>query len=335
MNQKRFLLIFLSFAAIFIALRSGFQEEEEKKNFPLLSQEYQEKIPKLTRVSFEGEGKNFSFYRKNQQWLLEQKDNYPADAQKIHSWLMTLMNSKVLELKTKNPYWHEKLGLFPLNTGGKKVQLQQGEETAFSLFIGNPSGLNGLGTYVRLADDNQALLVSGDLLFSSAEIDWLNREILKIAEQDIHSIIVNNAQEPFTLSQENPGDVIFKFDGLPEGKILKDDTSHLFLVFSFQELLLSDVKPRLEEKSLAHPIEINLFDGCKVHMTLYKSENKFWITLGASYDVDLAEKFNQQDKIKENLQKVEDWNQKWQGWYYQISEEKGSIFAKTLGHYVQ
>ncbi len=117
-------------------------------------------------------------------------ENYPASGEKIKKFLISIVQLKGVDKKTKNPALHEKLGLaFPLKQESKRIRLLDDEKNLISDFIiGNTSSHNEQFSYIREFDSEQTWLFKNEFDFKTTDIDWTEDSILKIARWRIKSV---------------------------------------------------------------------------------------------------------------------------------------------------
>ena len=112
-------------------------------------------------------------------WVLSERSDYPANTEKLGALLRTLAESSVLEKKTADSEFHERLGVEDLaseDAAGIGVALA-GAGIDRSVILGEPSGSY---RYVRDTDDAQAWLIDRNPDVPAETTDWLLPELLDI-----------------------------------------------------------------------------------------------------------------------------------------------------------
>ncbi len=272
--------------------------------------------------------------KKNDVWMLE-KNAYPAHASKIHAYLNRLQKANVKAKKTQNSQWYSKLGVQPVSEGGTQVKLMQAGQTIFQYLVGLPYHLGQDATYVRRVKDKPSYLVDQDLQWSLQPVDWVNRQIIALRDKEIHQIQVEHVQEPFTLSQDNPGDVLFRILSLPKNKKIKGETEHLKLLFAFHDLNFDDVakdKPASAKK--VNTIRIILFTGQVITVSIYKAENSYWLKTGATQDMTRRHPQVEIDEAK-LTKSIQQYNENKSTWFYRVSQRTGEQLSYGLSAYIE
>ena len=170
--------------------------------------------------------------KRNDQWLVKNRDFYPADESKVLAFKRDLLAAKLLEAKTQRPENHDRLGV---GTSGTTVSI----EGAAFLVVGQ-SASGRAGRYVRFANENQVWLQSSQLSEVTANAGaWLSRDLLDIDPLSIRRIIIDHEGGRLSVSQAagvvsvvGIEDSEFRHDGIEDS-----------LVGMFENLQLNDVAP--------------------------------------------------------------------------------------------
>ncbi len=167
-------------------------------------------------------------------WVVAERENYPADFEKLARFLRQLQDLKPAQSVAAGPSQHGRLGLQnPVEDGGTGTLFEGiADNSTTSLIIGNeflrdstsPMGAGmAAGRYVRLADQPDRIWLISETL-SAADPDpatWINQRFVSI-ENPI-AITVTPAAEgavPWTLTREDAS-ADFTLEGLQEGEVLE------------------------------------------------------------------------------------------------------------------
>ncbi len=165
-----------------------------------LSEEHSWFLPRLRAdtsaldkvVLWSSKGK-LTLEKKNNQWVLPQKDNYPADLRAVVEFILPLREMKTLEKKTAQPALLPQLGLDEQQ--GTHVILMAGD-TMLGDFVLGKTSRHGQGGFVRRATESQAWLVNKMLFAPLSPLPWLNRKVLDVAPDSLLAIRVTASDQP-------------------------------------------------------------------------------------------------------------------------------------------
>ena len=119
-----------------------------------------------------------------------------------------------------------------------------------SLIIGNPSTGKSAGTYVRLPDKPQALLVKGSLDVPANPMEWLVKDVAHIPSERIREVVIRKpGQALVRVYKKDPKDADYTLDALPKGHKVKSQLTVNSLATSLEYLRFDDVAPRADLKT--------------------------------------------------------------------------------------
>jgi hypothetical protein len=189
-------------------------------------------------------GEAFRLERTADGWQAPAKGGYPVDAGKVRRLLLRLAEARVLEAKTSNPEFHDRLGVDAEDgRPGSGVLLRlEGTEGVPPLLIGQRETRGLRGTYLRPADDPRALLVDQELQAERTVLDWLERDLLDIPPEEIESLEISQPDgETLGIDRDELG--IFRVAELPEGYRPSGPMAAESVGRALSALRLDDVRP--------------------------------------------------------------------------------------------
>ena len=305
-----------------------------------------------------GDG-SFTIKRRDDGWVVEEKSNYPADADKVHRLLLGTAQLTRIEPKTRKPELYAQLGVEDVDADGSqslKFTLKNagGDELAdFILGTRRPAtGNPNLSEYfVRVPGNPQTWLVEGKLPDDKNPINWVDREILELDSKRVRAVRVTHANgDKIIVRRPDPSADDFELVGLPKGAQIKDVYAVNGIGNGLTNLSLDDVKSasaiRQDKKKAAMSVEITTFDGLRVTMHTRKNgkENLAWFS--AAFDPALvyedtkpektetgseAQDADEQTGLKATdavKQEAETLNTRWQGWVYVVPQYRVDSVAK-------
>ena len=286
-------------AVALIERESGTVEQGEDLVFPALL----EKVNSVARVRVTGREGAFTLARDGEAWVVEEKERYPADPDRMHRLLLGAAGMKRVEPKTSSPELYPKLRLEdPSGEDARSVRLVLEDAAGASLadwVLGDrrPSKSDASRTelYIRVAGDPQAWLVDGSVPGGPAVIDWLDREVARIERERLRAVEVMHADGTVvTVSKSLPADTDFVLRSIPAGREAGSRYSINDIGRFLEDLRFEDVVPASSLDFAGVPdkrMGITTFDGLHVHVETVMRDGDAWVRLRAEADEGLAEAF--------------------------------------------
>jgi len=159
--------------------------------------ELNQKINDVDKIKLSQSDNVFEIVRKDDIWLLKNKDDYPADNNKVKNNILALSNAIKIEPKTKKESLLKKLHLEdPFVPGSKSflIELYNDDSIIASAVVGKrkPNLLKRgeFGVYLRETNGYESWLVSGNLNASDGIKNWISTRLLEFIPDDINSMVV-------------------------------------------------------------------------------------------------------------------------------------------------
>lgn len=345
----------VALAAIFSKQDSSAIPGQGEPLFPELMAQIND-ARQVSGISSDG---SFTIKRRDDGWVVEEKSNYPADADKVHRLLLGTAQLTRIEPKTRKPELYAQLGVEDVDADGSqslKFTLKNagGDELAdFILGTRRPAtGNPNLSEYfVRVPGNPQTWLVEGKLPDDKNPINWVDREILELDSKRVRAVRVTHANGgKIIVRRPHPSADDFELVGLPKGAQIKDVYAVNGIGNGLTNLSLDDVKSasaiRQDKKKAAMSVEITTFDGLRVTMHTRKNgkENLAWFT--AAFDPALVYEDTKPEKTETGSEaqdadeqtglkaadavkrEAETLNTRWQGWVYVVPQYRVDSVAK-------
>lgn len=229
-------------------------------------------------------------------WTVAERDNYPADIEKVREFLIKLADATVIEPKTSNPELYGKLGLQDVTAteaAGVRVEID-GLKAPAKLIIGNYSSQGGGGTFARRNDEAQSWLAKGTLTPEKQPEQWLAKNLADIPSTRIQRIeLTKQGKKPLVASKQTAADANYQIENVPKGKELKSDFEGNALASALAGLRLEDVKklqaaePENSNEKLS--ARYTTFDGLVINAIARFQDDRHWVTFNAVLDPVSAE----------------------------------------------
>jgi hypothetical protein len=277
------------------------------------------------------------------QFVITNKENYPATIREVNSLLNTCLDIKADELITSSPDNHADLEVSEEKSSKAAKFYDAQDKLITGILVGKSSGEGG-GTYVRLANNNDVYLSSSSTWIRTNAADYFEKELLKVKEEDIVEVKVAAPDYAYTITNEAGKDPVL--NPVPEGKKVRPAECKTVLS-ALANLNLTDVMKNLPSEDLK-------FDRsyvCQVkNSTVYtieiaKQNEKAYIRCSAEFtDTTPVMKENREESEEELKQKEEKllardaadtFTKKHNGWIYELSNWQMKNLTKDLKDLVE
>jgi hypothetical protein len=293
-------------AAVLVSLGGGSAATSPRVNRPVMA-DLTKRLPEVARLTvIHGDAKT-AMLRKDGVWVVEQKNDYPADPSKVHRILLGLAALRYAEPKTAKPALYSRLDVEDPGKKGEDSQLVTlsdakrqllGEmifgKQRYDIFGGGNDGI-----YVRKPGEAQSWLANGSLVLPTGTLDWVDRRITMIGDDRIASarfVAPDNAV--VEIDRAKPGAPFALKGGIPKGRKLKSDDALTDLARGLNYFSLDDVAPAMSvpfpDKGIDQAV-YTTFDGLTVTVSMLErdeiakddsgkdaTKKKFWVKILAS-----------------------------------------------------
>ena len=261
-----------------------------------------DRVNDVARVRVTGNEGAFTLARDGEAWVVEEKERYPAEPDRMHTLILGAAGLRRVEPKTSNPERYPQLRLEDPAGGDARsarfvLEDASGAELArWVLGDRRPSKSDPGRTelYIRTGDDPQAWLVEGSLPGGRTIIDWVDRLVARIDRERLRAVEVVHADGAIVaVHRSRPTDVDFTLQGgVPEGREIDaqyriDDIGRVL-----EELRFEDVVPASEldfSGAVDKRLEITTFDGLRIRMETVMRDGAAFARLRAEADETLVE----------------------------------------------
>ena len=321
-----------------------------------------EQLNGVARVRVTGSEGTFALVRDGDAWVVDEKERYPADPDRVHKLLLGAAGMTRVEPKTSNPERYPKLWLEdPTGEDARSVRLVLEDASGAVLaswVLGDrrPSKSDASRTelYIRVADDPQAWLVEGSVPRGGKIIDWLDRLVARIDRERLRTVEVVHADGTVVaVNKEVPADGDFVLRDIPEGREADSQYRINDIGRFLEDLRFEDVAPASSldfAGSTDKRMEVTTFDGLRVRLDSLMRDGDAWVQLRAEVDEGLVEEAAGADAatsdgesgseskepsgplrpLDEVRAEVGRLNARWQGWAYELPSFKRDYVAKRM-----
>ena len=232
--------------------------------------------------------------RADDEWQMENRDNFPARFADVKSAILQLADLEILEPKTANADNYAQLGVEGVEQEGSSSRLIEladgGGATLAALIVGNERDAVALQErYVRRVDEAQSYLVRGALELDAEPVEWLETELVDVASKRVKRVAVTPYEgDPVIVEKESEDANFFVLQGIPAGYEVRSKATLSSIGGLLQSLKFTDVAASARVKGLAPRaiVEVVTFDGLVATLDQFDHEGKVLLKFDFSFNPD-------------------------------------------------
>jgi len=252
----------------------------------LFAPELESRLAEITKVELHTAGEDaFTLEEAGTDvWVAPAKASYHVDLGQLRKTLRALATAKVVEVKTANPDWHEKLKLQDVVDASDttvEITAYAGDEPVRAVLLGR-TGQGG--QYVRRVGENQTWLIDQTLRPGATPADWLDKALVNIKRADLHRADVTPIDgEAWALQREGDDTTDFVLQPAAPADRERNSANTNRLLSALSNLRLLDVREANEEDAGAewHRVTFSRPDGLSVTAKVRQDGSKYWLQLAA------------------------------------------------------
>lgn len=161
----------------------------------------------------------------DKRWTVVERDNYPADFQKLREFLVKLSELQVVEVKTSSAEMYSQIGVEDVKqekATGKRIELG-GLPAPLALILGKSTTFSS--NYVRVQGSPVSYLAKPQIFVYSEPKVWLDRSLFDLPQDRVQEVRLELAdgkadERKYTVTREVREQTDFTVPGLPKSKKL-------------------------------------------------------------------------------------------------------------------
>ena len=286
-----------------VALLAQYDPQPPAPGGGLLLPDFGEDLDRISQVSVIGAGSEpvATLVRGDDgSWTVAEKDGYPADVDKVRQTLISLAEARIVEPKTANPDFYDRLGVEAVEDEAASgvALILAGADTPVNVIVGNTEGTSQV--YIRGADQAQSFLVDRNPDVGNETSDWLATEILAVSGTRMARVTVTHPDgEVVTVSKADSEQSNFDLDEIPPGREVQYASVANVMGNVLSNLNLQDVEPRTATDEPVTVTEFVTFDGLAIIAESVEREDEPWVAFRAEYRPPAEEPEKEDDPVQE------------------------------------
>lgn len=292
-----FVLLAATVVAVALAVVSSLGESSTARN-PLIGTlvlpDLGPQIQTVDRVTMARGSQKVSLKRSpDGGWQVEEKGDWPANAERVRRLLLGLAELRYVEPKTREPRLYPRLQVEDAGKPDSKSTLvtvaNDKGKLLGDIIVGKSKydelGGGNDGLYLRMPGDVQSWLARGSLDLTGDTTGWLDKTLFDIPAASIKDAeFTAAAGGNVTVVRDAASEKLRLANAVPKGKKLKGDALD-GPVGALASLEFADVEPAavfaFPEKGAAHA-RYTTFDGLTVTLDIADEGKKSWVRISAS-----------------------------------------------------
>lgn len=292
----------LILAAAALSAAAWFASHREQQRFgvnegELLVPGLTAQLAQIDRVSINPAGNpNVTLSTEQGQWVVRERDDYPADIQALRKELRKLAEARTLEAKTAQVALYPQLGVQDVDQADDttlRLSAYAGDTQVVDIIIGK-SGASG--SYVRLLDNPQSWQIDQRISLPRVTVGWLDTQLVSVARADVQSITVKPTQGPdYTISKDDPEQSDFALEPAPDDELALNVANINRLGAALSSLRIQDVVTEVDTGLTWSQATLTTFDGLMLKLEVAKGEDgERYLKLAAEVREDADDNARQQ-----------------------------------------
>lgn len=281
-KNYKLIVIFVILAAVAYLIKTAPLANHKLEAETVFGGLEENKIDKIEIVKNEN---SIILEKKNSLWVVASSGDFKAEQERIGNIITQIISAKQLALVSEN---FEKQAKYQVEDKDTRVRFFAGDNLAADFFVGK-TGTSSNTNYLRMADSSNVYLIDAGLSASFMNLDFRDKQILKIAKGNIDKLeFIYPKSEILLEKDENIWKVKIKKEFTANQKAV-DEILNLANNFQAQDIAADK---NLKDSGLDNP---------ELKLTIHSGENKNILLLGKN----VIEKSGEEEIIKGRYAKLE------------------------------
>lgn len=296
-------------------------------------------------VSGEKGMQKVTLIKKDNRFVVVEKDNYPASLRKVNELVNECMDIRTAERRTADKANHADLGVSE-ETARNIITFYDAADKPLTGVIVSPNSPDSQTAFARLISDDKTYLILQSPRINSQPMNYIDTQLVQADVKKIVEVAVTDPNNVvYTLKGEKDGEFITLAE-MPAGKQFKA-TDYRTVFTALSGLTFEDVasKEKVEVLQFDRSYICKLNDSTVYTLKLARKEGKTYLDITAEFTDKTAvmkeKEVESQEQLKEKEAKllardtVEAFAKKTANWLYIISDNKAKDLTKSLEELIE
>jgi len=298
MNSKTFkTLLAVAAALALVALLVSVGQRERAVDGAKLLPGFEAQVNEISGLEIRTSGNLLvaELARSEDGWSVVNRFGYPADIARIRANLLALAAAEIVEEKTSNPDFYDRLGVADIaSESARGIEISMlGLDEPMRIIIGDTGVSGGEYAYVRRSGEAASFLVNGAYDLSEDTVDWMQRAIVDIPAIRIRSVTIEHADgDVLRIEKDSPADAGFVIANVAEDMEPRYEGIANSMGAVLADLELSDARPTTEfDAGDAEPalVRFESFDGLVLTATVWSVDDGVRVAFSSTFDETLVQ----------------------------------------------
>ncbi|MCE5341709.1 MAG: DUF4340 domain-containing protein [Planctomycetaceae bacterium] len=291
-------------------------------------------------------GKTVTLQHKGNEFVIAEKDGYPAATKVVNNLFTSSLDIKTVELYTEDEKNYADLGVTDADSQAMLTFYDAADKLITGFIIGKDSE-SGKGSlcYGRLVNDKKVYVLANVPWIRSEAVEYTNQDLIYIKKESIDWVTVTSPEGSYSLTADANGAVV-KLKELPAGKKQKDSECQQVLG-ALSNLRFDDMMSEDKAKDLDFDRKFSLMkkDSTLISIEIAKKDSDTYIKCSVDFTdktqvtkeqgVESADELKKKEAkllAKESAMKLANATK---GWVYKVPSYMGTNMTKPLADLVE
>ncbi|MDD5011253.1 MAG: DUF4340 domain-containing protein [Phycisphaerae bacterium] len=298
----------------------------------------------IAKISIGRGGEAFTLGRAGSGFVVEDKDNYPADTKMINNLLTSCFDIRTVELYTQDEANYKDLGVAEEDAQGVVKFFDVNGKIITGVIIGKDSPSGGM-YYGRKVGEKGVYVMENVPWPGASPLEYIDKSLITINKTEIASITVTSPEGSYNLAAEaNSTDAAIK--ELPAGE--KEKKNECNQVFSaIMNLRFDDVwaVSNMTDLKFDREYACLMKDSTLYLIEIAQKDSKYYIKCNVDFTdktqvvkeqgVESQEELGKKEAKLLAKEKARNLQETFNGWVYEIPAHRGEYMTKPLTELVE
>lgn len=300
----------------------------------------------VSKITVKQGGATVTLDRKDDGFVIAEKDNYPAATKVINNLFTSALDIKTVELYTQDEKNYKDLGVTEEDTKGMITFFDSAAKPITGFIIGKDTESGkGQYSYGKLLNDKKVFVLTDVPWIQSNAVEYTNQDLIYVKKGTVDWVTVACPNDNYSLTSDANG-AVAKLKEVPAGKKQKDSEC-LQVLGALSNLRFDDVMSEAKAKDLVFDRKFNckLKDSTLISLQVAKKGSDTFIKCTVDFtdksQVTKDENVESQSELKKKEAKLvardnaKKLSEATSGWVYKIPSYMGDNLTKPLKDLVE
>jgi hypothetical protein len=272
-------------------------------------------------------------------WVIDEAGAYHADWDQLQALLSGLASARVIEPKTRNPDYYDRLGVEdPARPGATGVFVEFQPESGLPGVVVGRQAQGREGQYLRLVDSDQAMLVDREFDLPRTIRGWIESDVIDIADDEVVEVAITHSGDNVVVARKvSADDEDFVLQDVPAGMEPRTQWAVNSLAGGLSNLTAEEVRPADEmDWEGAVRYRVVTADGLLVEAQAVfllaggDRDEGHWVRLEAGVYTTALDGASDEEDAALTTGRAQEVNRRVRGWAYRIPKSRFDTMTTAM-----